>query len=80
MPSIYPRAALNFDGDFVGRNGIIETPFPFWVELILCYNVRAAIAFAQLYKYIHYAAILIIIPNFCALLSIFALRLVSRVT
>jgi hypothetical protein len=50
------------------------------VELIFCYNVRAAIAFTQLYKYIHYAAILIIIPNFSALLSIFALRLVSRVT
>ena len=80
MPPINPRAALYFDGDFVGRDGIIETPFALWVELIFCYNIRAAITFAKFDKYIHYAAILIIIPNFSALLSIFALRLVSRVT
>ena len=80
MPSINPRAALYLDCDFVGRNGIIKTPFSFWVELILGYNVRAAITFAKFDKYIHYAAILIIIPNFSALLSIFALRLVLRVT
>jgi hypothetical protein len=80
VPSINPRAALYFDCDFVGRNGIIKTPFPLWVELVFCYNIRAAITFAKFNKYIHYAAILIIIPNFSALLSIFALRLVSRVT
>lgn len=62
MPSVNPRAALYLDCDFVGRNGIIETPFSFWVELILCYNVRAAIAFAKFNKNVHFHIIQSVVP------------------